>query len=203
MTMRYGNGTTTTTVPANQGTYVGSMYMDATNGQVSCHVSAGQNRKFGLWNTYNRAPITVQALDSTANWTYNTATIRASNNAPSAYAGTTFNLGSGTAANGITTFTGLAEEFTSVAFEQNTESDFASGQQFIGIGFNSTTAFNGIAASANTTGSTPIITLATSNIVAPSLGINVSASLEKGSGVNANIFLGTSSNMILQATWRG
>jgi len=57
MTIRYGDGTTTTTVSANQATYVGTMYVDGTNGQVSCLSSYGQNRKWGIWNAYNRVPI--------------------------------------------------------------------------------------------------------------------------------------------------
>jgi putative ABC transport system permease protein len=35
--------------------------MDGTNGQVTCHRSFGQSRKWGLWNAYNRRPLYLKA----------------------------------------------------------------------------------------------------------------------------------------------
>jgi hypothetical protein len=78
MTARYG--ATTVSVALRQGTYVGSMFVDGTNGQVSCHRTWGQSRKWGIWNAYNRALVILKAGDSTATWTYATATVRPSNN---------------------------------------------------------------------------------------------------------------------------
>jgi hypothetical protein len=66
-------------VAGNYATYLGSIFMDGTNGQISCHNTYGQSRKWGVWNAYNRDPITLLMGDSTASWTYSTATIRQSN----------------------------------------------------------------------------------------------------------------------------
>src|SRR6185437_9645268 len=118
MTIRYGTGTTTATVAANQATYVGTIYMDHTGGQVTCHRAYGQNRKWGIWNAYNRVPVYLKCGDPTASWTYTTATIRASNNAPAAYSGAAFNVGSGTSCNGGSILVGLAEECTKIEFNQ-------------------------------------------------------------------------------------
>lgn len=124
------NGSTTYTVAANKGTYVGSLLMDGTNGQITCHTNTGQTRKHGVWNAYNRVPIELAVQDSTSSWTYNSATVRQSN----AAAG---NIGAA--------FCGLPEEIIDVEFIQtvgstlnNQTNDFS-----IGIGWNVTNAFSG------------------------------------------------------------
>jgi hypothetical protein len=103
-TMTARNGATTYAVNANQRIYVGSLFIDGTNGQVSCHRTYGPSRKWGIWNVYNRVPIILQAGDSTASWTYNTNAWRASNN---------------DANNSLTVFTGLAEEEFTTRFVQS------------------------------------------------------------------------------------
>ena len=75
------NGTNTYTIPALQCTYVGSVAVDGTAGQVSAYRTWGQSRKFGVWNAYNRVAIVLNAGDSTASWSYSTNTFRPSNNA--------------------------------------------------------------------------------------------------------------------------
>jgi len=201
MTMRYGDGTTTTTVAANQGTYVGSIYMDGTNGQVSCLRTRGQNRKWGIWNAYNRVPVTIQVGDDTASWTYNSATIRASNNVPAAYSATEFNVGSGTASNGCVVFSGLAEDIYNIEFGQNAGSTNSStGGPIIGVGFNSTTAFAGMAPTIISTAAAVPGTGTSTLTVAPTLGISNLCCLEKTT-VNST-FYGTSANMVMTVTWR-
>ena len=201
MTATYGPSGATTTVAANQGTYVGSMYVDGTNGQVSCYISWGQNRKFGIWNAYNRVPVILQVGDSTASWTYGTATIRASNNAPASYSGATFNTGSGTSCNGLTMFAGLAEEYASLTFQQNIA--HGGNAAVIGIGVNSITAFTGFTAKSEISDSTNPNSSAPSIYQAPFLGINVAAALENASGSASVTFDGTAVNMVLEAQWRG
>lgn len=77
------SGPTTITVPANRGTYVGSMHV-VTNGfvQMSSDVvgTGGGDAVLGLFNMYNRMPVCVANRDSTASWTYNVAAWRFSNN---------------------------------------------------------------------------------------------------------------------------
>jgi len=59
------NGDGARTLPAGHGLYVGTVYVDHTAGQVSCLWSYGQNRKWGVWNAFNRLPIELQVGDTT------------------------------------------------------------------------------------------------------------------------------------------
>jgi hypothetical protein len=201
------NGISSFTIPANQCTYVGSIYLDATAGQVSAYRTFGQNRKFGVWNAYNRQPIIVQVGDSTASWTYSTATVRASNNAPASYTATEFNTGSGTTCNGGAVFEGLAEEEANIGFVQTVNLSVVNNQVVasIGIGINSTTAASGKGGQYST-----VSTLTNSgfsgDVVAkytlvPTLGIMNFIALESAN--NAVVFNGTNHNMILTAEYRG
>jgi len=140
------NGATTYNIPANQGTYLGTIYVDHTAGQVTCHRTIGQNRKWGIWNAYNRDPVTISAGDPSTSWLYAVTTVRASNNTPPSWTGPEFNVGSGTACNGLTVLCGLAEELVTVDFLQSMSvngSGVSSGQ--FGVGVNSTTVFSGTA----------------------------------------------------------
>lgn len=190
MTVRYGNGTTTTTVAANQGTYVGSMYVDATNGQVSCYRGYGQSRKWGIWNAYNRNPISLRVGDSTASWVYSSTAIRESR-------GQTTNFG--------TSFTGLAEETVTVNFGQNatynTGSGYSTASQ-IGIGLNSTSTFNfGMAPGVNSS-LNQLISGTAEGVLPPALGINNFTTNEKAESGGTNFF-GTETNMLMLVEWRG
>lgn len=193
VSMTTRNGSTTYTVAANRATYVGSIFIDGTQGQVTCHRSFGQSRKWGLWNAYNRRPIILKAGDSTASWTYATATLRASNNNP---------------ANSLTVFTGLAEELFDLSFVQNT--DPPTNLHFraqVGIGVDSTTAasgFAGITAAMETGGDVTFAPLHAAHILAPLLGRSVITSLEqKISGTPDAEFLGGNEDMQLTARWMG
>jgi hypothetical protein len=201
----YRNGATTGTITANQGTYVGSIAMDGTNGQVSCHTAYGQSRKWGVWNAYNRVPIVLKAGDATASWPYTTNTARPSNNST---------------ANAVTVFCGLSEPTIKVDFSQYVFGTGVTAASVItdwvtGIGWNSTTAFSGqkgtaglrldVAAGGGT------ITRATSSskyVAPPSLGLNVATSLEQtttngGGGGTTVTYNGTEANMLLTAEWLG
>jgi hypothetical protein len=186
MTMTYGPSGATTAVAANKATYVGSIYMDGTNGQVSCYLSWGQSRKCGIWNAYNRVPIVLNAGDSTSSWTYATNTFRPSNN---------------NTANSLTTFCGLAEEFAQLSFTQQFEQTAGStNTQAVGVGYNSTSSASG-ANGATGSVSSSFLTITALYDAPPSLGINTVTSLEKSSG--GTTFDGTQTNMLLRAQWRG
>jgi hypothetical protein len=193
------NGATSYTIPANQATYVGSVFIDGTAGQITCNTSWGQSRKFALWNAYWRVPITLQAGDSTASWAYQTGTIRPSN---------------GATANSLTTFTGLAEETLNLSFAQFVEPDNLINTRVnmtIGIGYNSTTAFSGTTAKLeNIFGAVSTNTDAVGSTIiasfnpAISLGINTITSLETiNSTTSINTFFGTQALMLLWAQWNG
>lgn len=194
MTMTYGPSGTTTTIPANKATYVGSMFMDATNGQVTCNVSWGSSRKFGLWNAYNRTPICLQGGDSTSSWTYTTNTTREAN---------------GSTSNTLVVFTGLAEENFATSYSDTITLSVTHNPlgMTIGIGWNSTTVFSGL------TGVCDITNSVTTNIAiianpisiynaAPALGINNVNALENASN-GGGTMSGTPNLMQLQAQWRG
>jgi len=200
VSMTTRNGSTTYTVAANRATYLGSIAMDGTNGQLSALTAYGQSRKFGVWNAYNRQPIVLQAGDATASWSYNTATIRKANNA---------------SANSLTTFSGLPDEVVSIRYVQaasitgNTGATGAVEVQ-IGIGVNSEIAYTGKngtvgARDGNTeVGHTKADAFAEHDIL-PMIGTNTITALEKGSGGSGetSTFFGTSATMLLRAQWNG
>lgn len=189
------NGATSFSIPANQATYLGTLLVDTVAGQVTCHFSYGQSRRFGLWNYYNRVPIYLKAGDPTASWTYALATIRAANAA---------------AANSLTVLQGVAEE--DYTFEHTTVgTNLGAGSATVpsataGIGFNLTTAYSGRVGTlfpVNVTGGSP----GGSDMVArfftgPTLGINTITALEAAPGASTT-FQGTEARMLLTARWNG
>lgn len=81
------NNTTSYTISANKGTYLGTIYTTA-NGQTGMTfkpsaASGGSNNILGVYNAYNRILVNSLERDSTASWTYGTATWRAANNSNS------------------------------------------------------------------------------------------------------------------------
>lgn len=189
------NGVSTFTIPASQATYVGSMFVDTVAGQVSCHTSYGQSRKWGIWNAYNRKPIILRAGDGTASWAYGTNTWRASNN---------------NSANSLTVFTGLAEEYFPLVFQEKTTCSFNAGtaRTEIGIGVNSTTVPSGLVGDRNhTLGNETDARASTSKFVLlPTLGVNVIQSIEispANGNLATNVFFGTQTDMQLDAIWNG
>jgi hypothetical protein len=191
------NGANTFAIPANQATYLGSIFIDGTAGQITLHRSFGQARKWAIWNAYNRVPIILQAGDSTANWS----------TAP-----TTFRQSRGDANNFAVVFAGLPEEEVTVDFTQaisqtaNTSTTTAQ----IAIGLNSTSAGSGMAgiAQASTGGGSTLITFSDMKakfIMLPNaIGINNLNMLEAAtSGTTNNVFEGTATLMLMTASYRG
>ena len=193
------NGSNTYTVPALQCTYVGSVSVDSTPGQVSAYRTWGQNRKFGVWNAYNRVPITLLVGDGTNSWNYNTATVRPSNNNP---------------ANSGLAFTGLPEEQVTTVFSQFIAISISSGggtlvQSTIAVCDNSSTAvvgnqgFIGQILSGSLNGNAQTVT---AHFTAqPTLGLNKMTACESGNPASggATTFNGTFSTMQMSVSWRG
>lgn len=190
------NGATTYTVGANRGLYLGSLYIDGTAGQVSCHISLGQNRKFGVWNAFNRRRILLQVADSTAAWAYTTSAWRASNNSTS---------------NKATVFAGLPEEEYDISFTQigGSSDNNSTANLGIGIGWNSTTSTTGKRGIHNSSlGLVGVFNqqkdLVAGLIQAPSIGINDVWSVENGNGGSSGAFNGSAnSGMLLTARYFG
>lgn len=186
------NGSSTYAVAAQQGTYLGSLAIDGTNGQVSCHTAYGQSRKWGVWNAYNRVPIILKAGDGTASWTYTTNTVRASRN---------------DSANSISVFMGLPEEMVRASFAQRLMPTVgAPGTSSILIGWNSTTAGSGKAGTVVGNGNTANTEFdaVAEYVSSPSLGLNTVTALENSAANgSSNTFKGTEANMLLTCAWRG
>lgn len=191
------NGSSTYSVDANKATYVGSLYIDGTAGQITCHTAAGQSRKWGVWNAYNRVPIMLKMTDASASWT----------NTP-----TTWRQSRADATNFIHIFSGLAEEQYDLLFTQNVRMSVNANNSTseIGIGYNSTSALSGkkgsgyfesgVAATVLVSGCTLVAT----HTAAPALGINAINAIEQApSGTTNNTFVGTEVSMLLIAKWRG
>ncbi len=184
------NGSTTYPVLALQGTYVGSILVDTTAGQVTAHRTLGVQRKFGVWNAYNRVPIVLSVAQNTTPWTYTTATWRQSN---------------GTTSDTAQVFTGLTQEQTSVDFRQQVTPSTGPGVGFIGIGVNSTTTPSGMIGNFGFIGANNATgEVAASYIVPPTLGLNNINCLENTSG-NVITFAGTgtASTMYMTLQYRG
>ncbi len=182
------NGTTAFTIAALKCTYVGSVIIDATSGQVTTHRAAGIQRKWGVWNAYNRVPILLSVSQSTTPWTYNLAVWRQSN---------------GTTSDTAQVFTGLAQEQASATFYQQVSiigSPNAIG--YVGIGINSTTAPSGMIGNFGINGTNNTSGEATaSTTIQPNLGLNNINTLEYAA-VNTVLFAGTSALSTMYMTVR-
>jgi hypothetical protein len=184
------NGATTYTVAGNFATYVGSLFMDSVAGQITCHRTYGQSRKWGVWNAYNRVPIQLQMGDATANWSYVTNTTRQSNAAT---------------ANTLAIFSGLQEEIFIIGFNQVVQNNSITNGVTMGIGQDSTTTFSGKVGKAvmNNGGASQYSELVARHQIAPLLGISNINSLENGGGAGTASWQGTNANMLVTAQWRG
>lgn len=188
------NGSSTYSVAANQGTYLGSILIDGTNGQISCLLAYGQSRKWAVWNAYNRVPIIMKAGDATASWNYSTNIVRQANAA---------------AGNTIAVFQGLAEEQVRCRIH-NRISVNASSQAVlqVGIGWNATNAFSGTTGYSAGNGSTTVFGSQVGEYVnAPSLGLNNVNALENVPTTSGTLawqtFFGTEAHHQLIVEYRG
>ena len=191
------NSSTTYSISANRATYLGTIFIDGSNGQVTCHTAYGQSRKWGVWNAYNRVPILLKAGDSTASWTYATNTWQSSNAA---------------AANTLAVLTGLPEEIITCRFQQNVQPGVSAGATSainIGIGLNVANALTGTAgkASHNLTGGTALVSIHTAVAEAqilPTIGVNNINAIEiVPNASSSQTFYGGEDDMLLTARWNG
>ncbi len=160
MTARYG--ATTLTVTANRGTYVGSMLMDGTNGQVTHHTSYGQSRKAGIWNLYNQTRTILLVGDATATHTYASATYRPFNNS---------------ATNSARSFIGLPMNSITARYDQVASGSGGASAMAVGIGINSTTAPTGYVGQV-TMGSATFSAASGAVLLVPGIGTNTITQLE-------------------------
>lgn len=176
------NSSTTYTVAANRATYVGSILIDGTAGQVTCHRSYGQSRQWGVWNAYNRRPIILQVGDSTASWTY----------AP----GSGFRSSNNDSTNQGIVLCGLAEELVRTAFRQRRNT----GASQVGIGWNVTSSTtSGIV---DQTDNANNFVLQAEYVATPFLGRGEATGLENQVSGTGNYF-GGQDDMQMLIEWMG
>lgn len=149
------NGSSSYVVAANRGTYVGTVSIDATAGQVTCHRSYGQARKFGIWNNYNRIPIILKGGDSTGSWSNTSVSFRAVNSDSN---------------NKATVLCGMAEEIVDASYEELVGSE-GSGAR-VGIGWNSTSSSSGFSGGENGVSTSRFAPIAHYTQTTPFIGIN-------------------------------
>ena len=193
------NGATTYTIGANLATYLGSIFMDGTNGQTSCHVSYGTARKWGVWNAYNRVSIQLKSGDPT-NYAYVTSTLRQVRGAANTV---------------VTIFCGLADEIFNLNYAAtlspvNLTNNTTTGG-LVAIGYNSITTPSGRYGQisfSNSSGGTVVYmpgVVEAKYLAPPAIGINTINALENGLGVTTNSWnaAGSELNVVLSAQWRG
>lgn len=118
---------------AGAGTYVGTIRTDAGGATVSWQpggaAAGGTMATLYIWNMYNRVRVTAMVRNSTASWTYNSATIRAAN---------------GSATFRISFIRGLDEDSISAAYWCHTATPATAGSfGQIGVGLDVTNNFSG------------------------------------------------------------
>lgn len=191
------NGTTTYSIGANRATYLGSIMIDAVAGQVTCHTTWGQARKWGVWNAYNRQPIELRAGDASVSWS----------SAP-----TTFRQSNGVANNYALAFAGLPEEMFEIDFSQSVRQAVNNSDctADIAIGVNSTTVASGrfgrgfLNMQFSAAGPMTVQQMLNAkHVLNPFLGYNTINMLEQaGTGSTSNQFFGTDALMMLTVKGR-
>lgn len=194
------NGANTYSIPANQCTVIGSIYIDAANGQVTFNRTYGQSRKWSAFNFYNRQHLYLKGGDPNGSW--NTA-------------GGGFHPSDSSTSNSLLLFSGLAEEDYNITFNQHlttlTVGNGTQGQISIGIGYNSTSVASGLQASirSNNSGATPnggggnaVAQYIAQRPIGPSV-VTALENLDIAGPNQTNTSYGTEANMLLLAQWRG
>lgn len=192
------NGSTTYSIGANLATYLGTILIDGSAGQLSFHRGFGQSRRWGAWNAYNRRRVALKVGDTTTSWTYQTNTVRASRN---------------DATNCAYCLNGLASGQTEGAIFQlvNPNGGGATTVARVGFGVNVTNAFTGMVAETEQAfnlgggGSySSKLQLAAGGAFGPELGLSKITMCENapggGSG-NAVTFYGSESNMMMRLSF--
>ncbi len=124
-----GSGNTTITVPANQGIFLGSILIDGSAGQVTCHRDYGVSRNWGVSNAYNRQQTYLKTGVTSATWTSSGSPTRPANN-DSTVTCRVLNC--------------LAEEPVETTLQWATSAAGSQGTTArLGVGFNVTNAFSG------------------------------------------------------------
>lgn len=164
---------------ANLGTYVGTISSNGSaqiDWKLGSSASGGGTATLGVWNAYNRVAVRAQVDDSTASWTYSTATVRPANNS----SGNRVNFVSGLALEAIE-----AHYFSVFSTAATTPAAAA-----IGLGLDSTAGFDHYSFDANQAAlSTTFGPVAAASYL-PQLGLHFIQALEWADGSTTTTFNG-------------
>jgi len=169
MTCRYNNTSGAFTCAANQCTYLGTMRTGST-GQTNfiygASAAGGTPGLFGLWNAYNRISVKTTVTDSTASWTYSSATIRSMDNS---------------AGNRVSFVMGLAEDGISTKLQARV-AEPVTGIFKIGMALDATNALDKQALIAAPAAAAYNAPLSVGNDYNPQLGFHFIQATEQGDG---------------------
>jgi hypothetical protein len=198
VSMTTRNGASTYTVAASRATWLGSILIDGTNGQVTCHVSWGSARRWAVWNAHNQRPIQIFARDSTSSYVYTLGTVRPAN---------------GDTNNHVRVFSGLADKRVKLTYQQTRTAgggSAISSFSMIGIGVDTTatmTGSNGHGGAGPSSGGaySTRVTDTAYYTLAGLLGVSVITALESNSisGAGSVTHSATEASMRLTADWQG
>lgn len=166
---------------ANLGTYVGTV---RSNGSATIDwifgaaASGGTAAVFGVWNCYNRVDAQTLVQDTTASWTYSSATPRAADNSSTMRASFVI---------------GLQEDYVEAEYGVSFSSTAVSADGYASIGYDSTSAISGVS-----TGGGPVTGGTSKGAVgffaAQPLGYHYMTAQESGTGTGTVTWYGQSGN---------
>jgi hypothetical protein len=175
------NGSTTYTVAANEGTYLGTFITTGSAGTTAmvfnpAAATGGTNNLLGVYNAYNRRPIRANSKEASTSWSYTLATIRSLDNS---------------ASNRISYVDGLGEEYVGGGMSIRIATAAVSGALArAGIGRNKTTGFDFDSYVVAPSASGGNAAINPNGIWTPSLGFNYIQAMEASDGTNASTFVG-------------
>ncbi len=179
------NGATTYTIGANLATYLGTILINATPGQVSCTVTAGQSRVWGVWNAFNRSPCVLNVSDPASSF-----------GGTGSVAPTNSNTGDRSLI-----ICGLAEEIVTNDYIQDASTTSPGDSGNFGIGWNVTNAYSGLSGTIGTGTTLTLGGFSAKYEAPPFLGLSFAQSCCNATGLNLS-FLGGSSRMLMTSKWR-
>lgn len=171
------NASITNGPAASRGTYVGTTYSNSSSQLVWRYGSlaaAGSSGFFGVWNAYNRRPVSTLVADSTDTWTYNVAN--------------TWRAPNGSTEMRVSAVRGLDEDGITATYAAIAVAG-AGTNAYAGIGLNVTTAYSGTTGFNGNTFSTPIAAFYAGLM---GLGFNYVSAIEANSSTTTSTWLGDS-----------
>ncbi len=168
----YNNNVASSSISANQATYLGTIYCTA-NGQTGvalkpASAAGGSANILGVWNAYNRRPLKAICRDSNGSWTKTNNT----------WAAMDANV-----ANRVSYVDGLQQETVRAALMAVCFTTADAAAAVLGTVMNSTTATPGVAATGQTNATTRVtLTIGCEEIFYPVLGYNFVQAMQQNSG---------------------